>query len=52
MKCINCNATGLINENKVCLECKGFGVISGDEEAPRISHVRIVVEKPKKTKNK
>ena len=31
-KCIDCQGTGLENENKVCQTCQGFGVIEGYEE--------------------
>ena len=31
-KCIDCQGTGLENENRVCQSCQGFGVIEGYEE--------------------
>jgi len=59
MKCIDCNGTGLENENKVCITCNGMGKVGEDNSAdleapmePVVSKTKQVVSKIKKALKK
>jgi len=50
MKCEACQGTGLENQNKVCADCQGFGVIGEDivhivtEEEIEMNNLTGIVE--------
>lgn len=55
MKCIECQGTGLKDQNNVCVICEGFGFIESHQLPNEIEYVEediedveVVAPKPKK----
>lgn len=50
MICETCKSTGLLNENKICPECNGFGKIGEEEVGPNSEALQEAPKKIKKPK--